>query len=254
MLLLAILFVTIIGALALVNYVDQRHARVRAIRARLTRLRYEVEDLEETLECLENILPERQVAWHVNQEILRLLNTMLNQEPGNTSPIQTSIEKAEERAQRLADGRRKPRVGYARNSDAKIAQAQHYLNKAATVIRRRQSRDELDLEQQETFLRELTWASLMVSVASFVNQGNKAVRRNDSMSAHAFFKKAQGMLIGSPHPNPERMRLIRELGELMSGRRTTISEDLLPQDDPQPSSSATGVEAEPEDPALAESP
>ena len=70
----------------------------------------------------------------------------------------------------------------------------------------------------------------MVGAISHIGQGHKAAIRGDMLSAHAFYKKAQQLLIQSPHPEPRRRRMIKELGEILSNKRKSLSLDLMPED------------------------
>jgi tetratricopeptide (TPR) repeat protein len=230
MTLLFILFIVILAALGLVSAINQVQRRERARRMEQRQLRLQIELLEEVMDCLLQTLPNRQIAKHVNDEILELLQNVLRLERRNPVHIETSIKNADNRGNELVNQRSKPRTSYLKDSDIQIAQAQLHLNKAAQVLRHQHLQGRMSKEELEVYLLELNWAHLMVSVVSFIGQGYKASARGDIFSAQAFYKKAQHLLIESTHPDTKRMRMIRELGETIAGTRKTLSEDLLPED------------------------
>lgn len=230
MILLFILAVVILAALALVSVINQIQRRERARRLQQRQLRLQVELLEEVIDCLLKTVPNRQIAKHINDEILDLLQQILTLEQRNSTHIEASLKHAQSRENELVNVKSQPRTSYLKGSDAQVAQAQSYLNKAAQVLRHQQMSGRLSEEELDVYLSELSWAHLMVSAVSFIGQGYKASTRGDVFSAQAFYKKAQYLLIESTHPDSKRMRMIRELGEIISGARKALSEDLVPEE------------------------
>lgn len=228
--LLFILSVVILTTLALVSVINQIQRRERARRLQQRQLRLQVELLEEVLSCLIQTVPNRQIAKHINDEILDLLQQILQLEQRNTTHIEASLKHAQERENELVNVKSQPRTSYLQGSDVQVAQAQAHLSKAAQVLRHQQTMGRLNDEELDVYLSELTWAHLMVSVVSFIGQGYKASARGDIFAAQAYYKKAQYLLIESTHPDPKRMRMIRELGETITGTRKTLSEDLVPEE------------------------
>lgn len=229
MTLLLILTFLIMAALVLVSIVNQVQRRERARRMQLRQLRLRLEALEEIIHCLIQTLPNREIAKQVNKEILELLQEMSRLEAGTAMHIEASIKNAQSREEEL-DSRKGRHTSYQKESDAQIAQTQTLLNQTIQVLRRQHNRGKISDEEMDIYLNDLSWATLMVSVASLIGQGNKANARGDLYLTHAFYKKAQHILIESVHPEPKRMRLIRELGEVVGGSRKTVSEDLLPKE------------------------
>lgn len=229
MTLLFILIFVILGALVFVSIINQAQRRERSRRLQQRQLRLQVDLLEEVLDCLLKTLPERQAAKYINDEILDLLQVILRNERRNTTHIETSIKNAEARGHELASARQNQRASYIKESDVQIAQAQSLLTKAAQVLRHQYSQGRVGDEELDVYLSQLTWAHLMVSTVSFIGQGYKARARGDIFAAQAYYKKAQYQLIESTHADPKRMRMIRELGETISGHRKLLSEDLVPE-------------------------
>lgn len=78
----------------------------------------------------------------------------------------------------------------------------------------------------EVYLTELRWAHLMVAVMSYIGQGDKSMAISDRFSAQAFYRKAQQLLMESLQQDPRRLRLIKELSEMIDGSRSSLSRDL----------------------------
>lgn len=230
MTLLFILILVILAALGLVSLINQMQKREQTRRLQQRQLRLQVELLEEVVDCLIQTLPNRQVAKHVNDEILDHLQRILQLERRNTTHIEASIKYAETRGNELVNLRSRPRTSYLKESDVQIVQAQSHLNKAAQVLRHQHMLGRVNDEELDVYLSELNWAHLMVSAVSFIGQGYKASSRGDFFSAQAYYKKAQHLLIESTHSEPKRMRMIRELGETIAGTRKVLSEDLMPEE------------------------
>lgn len=212
-------------AVSLINQAQERH-RIR--RAKQRRLRNQIANLEEVMTSLEQTVPNRVIAKHVNDEILDMLQAVLALEHGNNELLETSLRNVEARGEELTDARTRAQTSFLKDSDVQIAQSQLYINEAGRVLRHRFNQGRLPPEELEIYVAELTWAHLMVSVISLIGQGHKATARGDVFSSHAFYQKAQHLLMESSHPEPKRMRMIKEMGELLAGNRQTLSPDLMP--------------------------
>lgn len=218
------------AALIAVSLINQAQERQRIRRLKQHHLRLQVSNLESVISCLEQTIPNRLIAKHVNDEVLSLLQTILELESGAAEHIETSLRNVEARGEELTSARDRPRTSYQKDSDVQIAQSHLYINEAARVLRHRASQGRMAEEEKDIYLSELAWAYLMVSAMSYIGQGHKATARGDGFSAHAFYQKAQHLLMESTHPDPKRMRMIKEMGEILAGNRDTLSRDLMPED------------------------
>lgn len=227
MTLLLILGFLMVAALVLVSLINQTQRREQTRRQQQRQLRLRVEFLEEIINCLLQTLPNRHIAKHVNDEILELLHEMSRLARPPSTHIETSIRNAQVRGEELETHKERRSPSFLKESDIQIAQTQLHLNQTAQVLRSHCNRGWITAEELDGYLSDLSWAVLMVSVVSLVGQGNKAKTREDVFSTHAFYKKAQHMLIESTHPEPKRMRMIKELGEIIGGTRKALSQDLM---------------------------
>lgn len=114
-------------------------------------------------------------------------------------------------------------------SDIAIVKHKHYLTEAGRLVRRHHAIGRLQGEEMESHIRELSWAHLMVDVISHVTQGHKAVNRDDPIVAYGYYRRAQNVLMSTQTPDERRHRLIRELGEILNGKRLALSVDLMPE-------------------------
>jgi hypothetical protein len=166
----------------------------------------------------------------INDEIVDVLQLILKLENGNKERVEASIRSFETQAEELIHGRQRPQTSYQKDSDVQIAQSHHFINEAGRVLRYRFNQGLITEEELEVFQVELAWAYLMVSVMSLIAQGQKASLRGDMFSAYAFYQKAQHALMESAHSEPKRLRMIKELADMIAGNRKNLSPDLMPVD------------------------
>lgn len=221
-------------SLLVVYLVNQREERFRRIRLQQRRFRGRVDALEEVLVGIEETLPNRAIARCINREILHLLEQMLDLEPDDKTHLETRISHVKEREDEMLHNRERRQASRLRESDAEMARAQECLDQAARVLRRQNGEGRLEGNSLEDYLSELAWTKLTINVVTYISEGHKALQRGDITTAHAYYKRAQGLLIGSDDPNPQRMAMIRELGDVIQGKRTALSPELMPEDDYNP--------------------
>lgn len=224
----------LILSLLMVHWVNQREQRYRMVRRRQRHIRWRIDALEEVLVRLEEILGQAAIPRCINQEILHLLQSSLELEQGQSTHLETRIAHVEERDQALAEGTARAHPNRLCESDLQLARSKDYLEQACRVLRRQHNQGRLDGEALNTHMHELKWTQLMVEVITHVAEGHKTLQRGDITASQAYYKKAQGLLISSDHPYPQRMDMIRELGEVIQGKRKALSLTLMPEDDYNP--------------------
>lgn len=231
MTLILILLLLILLALLVVHQTDRWTRRQRHWLLRRKRLRVQLQELEDVMQCLEDSLPSRDIPRQVNREILVLLEELRSLERVNADPWDQRIARAEER-EKTWDGETHQRnVKRLHDSDHQIARTQQGLQRAGDLLRRRYNRGQLDQEELEVYLLELEWAQLMASAVSLIAQGHKTMKRSGPLNARPFYKKAQSLLVGHSHPDSRRAAMIQELGELITGQREALSHELMPEVD-----------------------
>ncbi|MGD8176490.1 hypothetical protein [Marinimicrobium sp. ARAG 43.8] len=228
---LLLLIIVLLSALFAVHLINQREEKVRQQRLHQRSYRWRADQLEEVLVGLEAVMSDRSVALCVNREILHLLEQMLALEQGDKTPLETRLRYVREREEGLREHPDQPRASRLRESDAEMARAKGHMEHAAKVLRRQHQEGRLDETLSlSDLLQSLSWQALMVEVITYIVEGHKALRRGDITTSQAYYKKAQGLLISSDHPDPRRMAMIRELGEVILGKRAALSEELMPED------------------------
>lgn len=229
MMVLIVLIALALLALVVVSVINRKQEQEQARRTMQRKLRVQVEAIVDVVNCLEQTVPNQMIAKHLNDETLGLLQQILMLETGPTAHIETAIRHATMRSEDLASSKTYANASYQKNSDAQITQTQVQLNEAVKMLRHICAQGKITDVELELYSSELSWAFLMVSVASFIAQGYKFSALSDRFSAQGYFQKAQGLLMESMHPNPSRVRMIKELSEILDGTRKTISRDLLPE-------------------------
>ena len=222
-----VLLALMIGSLATVSLINRREQKAKQTRARLTRMKLYVDDLEEMLLGIEPLLESRAIPILVNDEVIRLIEQMIEIDQHKQAQyLEASLEQAKTRSAFLHDESSREIIR-TRDSDAQIAQCQRHLKEAGGLIKQLQGRGKLSADELNIFSQELSWAYLAVEVFSNVSQGHKAIVRNDQLMAHAFYRKAKQICIQSSHPDKRRTRLIKELADILSYQRADLSDDLM---------------------------
>lgn len=229
MVVLIVLIVLALLALVIVSAINRKQEQEQARRNKQRKFKVQVEALVDVVNCLEQTVPNQLIAKYINDEAISLLQQVLMLETGSRTHIENSIRHAIARSEDLGNARNYANASYQKDSDAQITQTQVQLSEAVKILRHICAQGKLSDVELETFTSELSWAFLMVSVASFIAQGYKFSNLQDRFSAQGYYQKAQGLLMESLHPDPRRVRMIKELSEIIEGARKTMSRDLLPE-------------------------
>lgn len=226
MVIIVSLALLMILALAIVGAINHMQHQERLRRLQKRHIRLQAEELREVVSCLEQTIPNRLIAKLFNDVVISLLQNMLRLETKATGHIETAIRKAEAHSNTLTNPKEPLRTSYQRDSDAQIAKAQLHLTEAVNLLPQLTAQGRISEVEMDVYLTELRWAYLMVAVMSYIGQGDKSAAINDRFSAQAFYRKAQHLLMESLHQDPRRLRLIKEVSEMIDGSRTSLSREL----------------------------
>ncbi len=223
-----ILFILLmLGALIVVSILNEKQKKEQMRRLQQRRLRVQVEELNEVLTCIEHTVGDKNLARKINSLIIGLLEAMRRLETKPSPYINTSLQKVAAHTLELDNPQFQPIVRYERESDAQINKTQKQLLDTIDILSSLASRGGLSEQEFENYQSQLRWAHLMVAVMSYLAQGNKSMTIGDRVTAQAFYQRALHQLMESPHPDPKRLTLIREINEMLDGTRTRLSEHLL---------------------------
>jgi uncharacterized membrane protein len=226
MFLIILLIILLLIALIAVTVINQMQLTQRKRRLEQRRLRVQVEEMIELVNCLEQTMPNRMIAKVINDQIIELQKAMLDLEDGNPDAIEASIRVREELAEALLDPSTRQPITYQRESDAQIAKTQLHLNDAVKLLQEASATGAISDAEYTSYVSELRWAYLMVSVMSYMGQGDKSMMISDRISAIAFYRKAQQLLMESMHQDPRRLKMIKEISEIIEGSRASLSPEL----------------------------
>ncbi len=235
---LILLIAIAIFSLAVVSFINEREKRQKLLRKKLNQVKRKSSELEELVVELDQLVESRAIPRIINEDIIEMLAAA--KESGEDATfLQASYQAAIGRHDVLSDENRDKVYDRLKESDKQIAQAQGYLKEAGRIIRKQQGSGKISLEEMNAFIGELAWAHLTTEVITFIGQGHKAMNRNDVLSAHAFYRKAQQLLANSAHTNPQRHRMIKELSDMMAGKRKALSSELMPEKQYNPGDDGT---------------
>jgi hypothetical protein len=229
MIVLIVLIFFALAALALVNHINRKQMAEQARRMQQRKLKLQADAIVDVVNCLEQTIPNRMMAKYINDESIVLLEQVLALETGSTTHIENSIRHANMRSEELTNAKTYAGTSYQKDSDAQIAHTQEQLSEAMLLLRHLCAQGKFSDAELEVFTNELSWGFLMVSVTSFIAQGLKFSSLQDRLSAKNYYQKAQQLLMESMLPDPRRMRMIKELSEIIDGSRASMSYDLMPE-------------------------
>lgn len=209
-----------------VSIINRIQLRQRERRLQQRSLRIQAEELTELVSCLEQTLPNRMITKHINDMIVSLQQQMLALEDNNPELLEMAIQKTEAYSEELISSNNRQSISYQRDSDAQIAKTQLHLNDAMHLLAQLSAQGTINETELGAYLHELRWAHLMVAVMSYIGQGDKSISLGDRFSANAFYRKAQQHLMESMHQDPRRLKMIKELSEMVDGSRVSLSREL----------------------------
>ena len=244
---IVLLLTLAVMSLFVVNFVNSRETRRRLVTQKITSLRRRIAELEEMSASLEPLLESTQIPRAINDEIIVLIETIMKLDPSNEY-MKPTLEAAKALSSDLALEKRSCQLMRALSSDAQVARCKFQLNEAARLVRRNQLAGRIDALEADTFIKELSWALMMIEVITYVNQGHVSIKQNDVLKAYGYYKHAQQTLIANPHSDQRRHRLIREVSDMLTNRRKALSEDLMPETANNPSAESPGAQAPTEQP------
>lgn len=216
-------------ALIVVSFINRTQEKENFRRLQQRKYKIQAEALADVVTCLEQTLPDLLIPKLINDEVVERWQQVIALETGSRTHLEASIRHTQLRSEDFEAGNRYVIPSYQKDSDAQIAQTQVQLSEAGRILRHLCASGKISDAELEAHLLELGWAYLMVSVASYIGQGYKFSAMHDRFSAQGFYRKAQQLLMESLHPDPRRLRMIKELSELVDGSRASISRDLIPE-------------------------
>ena len=226
--LLIIFLALAFASLFIVSYVNRQQTRKRLVNSKFNQLKRLASDYVETGLIIESLLESPNILKVVNNEVIQIIHKMQQLNPDSPF-IAIGLENAEFRRDELENPEYTMPINRAMDSDASVARAQSALTEAAKIVRNQQTHGQIELGEMEMYIRDLSWAYMMVSVITLIGQGHKATNRADILRAHAFYKKALEKATQSGHKEERQDQLISEIGEILSNRRKALSIELMPE-------------------------
>lgn len=231
----SLILLTIIAALAMsvVAYSNYKVEQTKRVRHRLQKLRARAEELEDMVIALDQLCESRTICKLVNEEIIELYESMMEIDT-TAGYLQAGHANAKIRSEELSNELASRKLSRLCNSDAQIARLRAYVKEACKIIRMQHSQGKLTSTELQDFTLELEWYDLQVYVISNIVQGHKAYSKQDILTANAFYKKAQTELMKSTHPDERRHKMIKQLSDVLFGRRKALDEDLMSESEFNP--------------------
>jgi len=227
---ISLIFFIIIAALSMVivAYMNYKEKKDYKRREQLNLLKIQLEELENIVIAIDSICENRAISRLVNDDIIDLYHSMIELEP-KASYLQAGQTIAQTRAQELANESPDRIISHLCHSDAQMAKTKHYCQQVIKMLNQQHGKGKIPATELNALTQELQWINLRVDVVSFIAFGHKAYSKNDVLTANAFYKKAQTALMRSNHPDERRTRMIKQVADMLFGRRKSLDEDLMPE-------------------------
>lgn len=235
-----------LGALFFVGFINQRQTRARIIAQKVVQLKRRVVEIEEMAASIEPLVESAGLCKTLLDEALELI-TVIAELDKSGQFCDAHRTNAQQSIEQIMTSANHDTLYRAQLSDAAIARTQYLINEAALITRKRQAAEKLELAEMEAFVNELTWANIMVVVITHIVEGHKAVNKGDVFKAYAFYKKAQQVLLQANTLDKRRHKMVKQLGEIMANKRKTLSSDVMPETQHNPSNDTKDLVPPPEE-------
>jgi len=227
MIALIILVILAITALVVVRAIKLQEEKERDRRLNQRKIKVQADFLTEVINSVEPLTPTKLIIKLLNDEIIKLLKGISALDKIPQPYLVSSIERAQARSDELASDDSQNKTNYMKENATQIKYAQLQLKEAIRALHRIHQKNIITDAELEAFEKELLWSHLMVSVMSYIGQGQEFILLDDQTTAQNYFKKAQELLTQSTHADPRRVKMIDELTDMIEGTRDVISEHLL---------------------------
>ena len=232
MLVVIILLLLIVIALFIVNAINRIEEKERIRRQSQRKLTVQADSLIDTVNALEQMVPNKMIAKVINDEAIKILKEAMTLEKGptpNNPHLESSIQQAQLHSDVLAASASDAKAHYQQETDAQITYAQSELKEALNILRQFCFENIITDEEFTLYEADLSWAILMVNVTSCISQGQRMLAMGDRFVSKSLLQKAQNLLTESSHPDPRRVAMIAEVSEIIDGKREAMSPHLLSQ-------------------------
>jgi hypothetical protein len=226
------IFIAVISMSA-VAYANYKVDGAKQIRQRLQKYRGRVEEIEDIVMALDQLTETRAIPKIINDEVIELYEEMIGLDL-KAGYLKAGLSNAKIRAEELSNESAQRHISRLCNSDAQIARLRAYLKEASNIIRKQHAVGKITTTELQEYVDELDWLHLQVYVVSNIVQGHKAYTRQDVLTANAFYKKAQAELMRSGHPDERRHKMIKQMADILFGRRKSLDQALMPEDEFNP--------------------
>jgi len=220
-------------SLFIVNAINGIQEKERIRRQSQRKLTVHADSLINTVNALEQMVPNKMIAKVINDEAIKILKEALALEKGpspHTTHLESSIQQAQLHSDVLAAANASDiKANYQQETDAQITYAQSELKEALNILRQFSFENIITDDEFTIYETDLLWAILMVNVTSCIGQGQRMLAMGDRFVSKSLLQKAHNLLAESSLPDPRRVAMIAEVDEIIEGKREAMSPHLLHQ-------------------------
>lgn len=230
--LLLFIFVALLS-MCVVAYSNFKVEQNKKIRIKVQHHKAKIEQLEDIVIVLERLCSNKMITTFVNDDIIEIYEEMVELSP-KAPYIKAGYSNAKMRSDILSDDSHPKQINRICTSDAQIARCRAYFQETLTILKKQNADGKFSATELQEFINELEWLDLQVFVITNIAEGHKAYTRNDILKANGFYKKAQTELLNSGHPDKRRHEMIKQIADILFGRRRFLDKSLMPEDEFNP--------------------
>ncbi|MFT5722712.1 MAG: hypothetical protein ACI9W6_003047 [Motiliproteus sp.] len=191
-----------------VNYsIYQRQERNRQRAILVKKVRYDAEQLLETLSILKHLQCPKPVLALLNNEVVDILARLARLKPqsGVIEQLQSQIPRAPEQPQSLD-----------LENASTLKKAQNAIRITIRFIHQLRSRGALSSLKCDELSKELQWFSSKIEIDTHTDAGTQFLKSDKAVLAVSRFKLAKGIIARLSHKEPKRQILMDEINQLIA--------------------------------------
>lgn len=230
---LILLIIIMIASISVVAYSNYMVEKAKKTTLKVEKMKIYAEELEDVVLTLDSICEKRVIPKLINDAIIEHYLAMIDIAP-QAGYLQAGLSNAQARAEAMSDNFMPRKINRACQSDAQIARYHAYLNEAQLILKQQKHEGKITAQDLEEMTLDIQWLKLQVTVITHIVQGHIAYTKQEASSARSFYKKAQNELLSSPHPDKRRQQMIDQLSAILSDKRRSLDEELMPETESNP--------------------
>ncbi|MCV6614710.1 MAG: hypothetical protein OIF35_07005 [Cellvibrionaceae bacterium] len=236
-------------AFAVLFYVNKQEQEKSAFEQKSRFLCNRAQGLENQLAELENLIQIPNLYAILGQELIRRYEYLNDFDP-SISSTKLNIQRAQANLLRYQQGQWLAEINRIGSNSNAIRRSERLLEAMRELLQRLVEQHQQYQQDLPKLVMELEYTELSVAVVSEIAQGHQLNNQGDFVQANGHYFQAQKLLSQSNIKHPYRAALATEVGEILSRKRLSISPELMPETQFNPSAKVPAAEASTQEQSL----